>query len=241
MDNEESEQRVGWYPCPPAKEIPLHTMPIEPPKPTQEEDVLAKFNAVNVKFMNCNRWNSIPKEKMESIRRNYVKGVEIRQLPPGHFLAGEYGLFATEKFSRFDVIGEYAGKIVGDDAYGHYVAALEDKGHDDSLGVDAEFMGNEMRFINSYLNVAFKANVSMRTAYVNTYPHIVIVCTEDIDVGDELLLDYGDAYNKAYLLPKPIQPQNLNPLSTEELISALPFTRESSDEEDNKDSNQESS
>ena len=31
-----------------------------------------------------------------------------------------------------------------------------------------------MRFINSYLNVDFAPNVTMRTAYMNTYPRILI-------------------------------------------------------------------
>lgn len=95
-----------------------------------------------------------------------------------------------------------------------------------------------MRFINSYLNVDFAPNVTMRTAYMNTYPHILIgknptflyksifmfanekykmlissnpscsflllaVATRDIEPGEEFLLDYGEAYNKAFLLPQP--------------------------------------
>ena len=43
----------------------------------------------------------------------------------------------------------------------------------------------------------------MRTIYVNSYPHIAIVCTRDIEVGDEFLLDYGEAYNNAFLIPPP--------------------------------------
>lgn len=88
-------------------------------------------------------------------------------------------------------MGEYTGRVVDDSINGHYVAALEDKTLNESLGINAEHCGNEMRYINSYLNIDFEANVSMRTVYMNTYPHIVIVCTKDIEVGDELLLDYG--------------------------------------------------
>ena len=60
-----------------------------------------------------------------------------------------------------------------------------------SLGINAEDCGNEMRYINSYLNIAFSANVTMRTAYINTYPHILIIALATIEIGDELLLDYG--------------------------------------------------
>lgn len=115
------------------------------------------------------------------------------------------------------------GKIVGDTINGHYVAALEDKGHDDSLGIDAESCGNEMRFINSYIGIAFFPNVTMRTAYINTYPHIVLVCMQDIEPGDEFLLDYGEAYTKAYLTPKePNLIRTSEPLSMVELNDTLP-------------------
>lgn len=157
----------------------------------------------DIKYMTSNKWNSIPNDKREQCRRHKIHGVQVRQLPSDHFLAGEFGLFATQKFSRFDVLGEYTGKIVGCDVSGHYVAALEDKGNDESLGIDAQVCGSELRFINSYLNIAFKANVTMRTVYINTYPHIIIVCCDDIEVGDEFLLDYGEAYTKAFLTPHP--------------------------------------
>ena len=89
-----------------------------------------------------------------------------------------------------------------------------------------------MRFINSYLNVAPKANVTMRTVYISTLPHLVVVCTRDIQAGEEFLFDYGEAYNNAYLLPKkPSKPHA--EISLEELNRALPFTGESSSDEEN--------
>ncbi len=162
--------------------------------------------------------------------RYHIDGAEVRLLPVDHVLHGEYGLFATKKFEKFDVVGEYVGMIVGDGVYGHYVATLEDKSQHESLGIDAEKTGNEMRFINSYLNVAFFPNVTMRTVYVEGYPHIVIVCMLDIEVGDEFLLDYGEAYNKAYLLPKaPEKPPVVT--SEAEMRSALPFCNSDSEDE----------
>ncbi len=228
--HQERRPNVGWYPSPPpsADELPISNLNNSMASVKQSVESCDPFAETNVKYLHANRWNSIPKTKIESARRHKPKGIEVRKLPKDHFLYGEYGLFATERFSRFDIIGEYTGKIVGDEVQGgHYVAALEDKGNDESLGCDAEFHGNEMRFINSYLNVAFRPNVSMRTAYVNTYPHIIIVCTEDIEVGDEILLDYGEAYNKAYLLPKANLVRECE-ITLEEMQNALPFLKESS-------------
>ena len=108
---------------------------------------------------------------------------------------------------------------------GHYVAALEDKATSDSLGLDAEHCGNELRFINSYLNISFYPNVTMRTVYINTFPHLVVVCTKDIEPGDELLLDYGEGYNQAFIYPKQISVDT--PISREELSDVLPFAADS--------------
>ena len=155
-----------------------------------------------VNYITTNIWTGIPKHAKESCKRRVYKGVEGRLLTSDHPLCGEYGLFATKHFSRFDVIGEYIGKVVSSDKTGHYVAALEDAEHDKSLGLDAEFCGNEMRFINSYLGIANRCNVVMKTVYIDTLPHIIIICTEDISPGEEILFDYGESYNNAYLLPE---------------------------------------
>ena len=42
----------------------------------------------------------------------------------------------------------------------------------------------------------------MRTTYIETFPHLVVVCTRDIEIGEEILLDYGEAYNDIFLKPK---------------------------------------
>ncbi len=102
-------------------------------------------------------------------------------------------------------MGEYTGLVVDHTVTGPFVASIEDEREvvitDSTLniGIDAGRCGNEIRYINSYLGVACNPNVCMRTSFVNTYPHIVIVCLRDIAAGDELLLDYGEAYNNAYL------------------------------------------
>jgi hypothetical protein len=46
-------------------------------------------------------------------------------------------------------------------------------------------------------------NVALRTVYINTLPHVVFVCTTAVAIDDEFLVDYGVAYNTAYLSGKP--------------------------------------
>ena len=70
----------------------------------------------------------------------------------------------------------------------------------------------------------------MRTVYVNTYPHIVIVCMENIEVGDEFLLDYGEGYNSVFLKPKISIPAIPNDIVRSELPG---FASDSSSDDDN--------
>lgn len=230
IDTSDKVTEVSWYPGPPKTEIPMvssvfEKLQLEEKEKQEQED---PWKATGVKYTSSNKWQGIDKTKIENSRRHKIHGVEIRKLPKGHPLAGEYGLFAAKRFSKFDIIGEYTGKIVGNTIGGHYVAVLEDKEYDDSLGIDAEKHGNEMRFINSFLNVDFEANVVMKTVYVNTYPHIVIVCKKDIEVGDELLLDYGEEYTKAYLTAKP---KIIGEVAQEIIHKSLPFCDSESEEE----------
>lgn len=183
----------------------------------------------SVVYTQENSWEGISEERKAACMRHYPTGVEGRLLPEEHPLHGEYGLFATQRFSRFDVVGEYVGQVVSDEVTGHYVAALEDSSHDTSLGLNAEFTGNEMRFINSYLGVAEKANVIMKTAYISKIPHIMVICTEDIEPGQEILFDYGEAYNNAYLL-KNAESRAHTQITQEDIHFALPFC--DSDDED---------
>lgn len=116
---------------------------------------------------------------------------------------GAKGLFATKHFKMFDVIGEYCGVIRNDPNHGgEYVARFDEElysGSFKNLSVDAGNLGNECRFINSYRNVAPCPNVALRTCMINRLPSLFVICTRAIAPGEEILMDYGDEYNMAYL------------------------------------------
>jgi hypothetical protein len=131
--------------------------------------------------------------------------VQVRDLAEGHPCHGQQGLFATQAFARFDVLGEYTGRVVSKERGGHYVAVLENKAYEESLGVDAQEAGNEMRAINAFQGIGDRPNVKMRTVYINSLPHVVILCIEDVAPGEEFLLDYGEAYTSMYLQPKQVR------------------------------------
>lgn len=163
------------------------------------------FKEGEVTYINTNDWDSygISNDIKEASRSHTIKGVIVRDLPSNHVLSGQQGLFATEKFDKFDILGEYTGIITGEDKLsGQYLACLESsKDNHVSLGIDSELYGNEMRFINSYLNIDFTPNVMMKTAYISTYPHVMIIATREIEIGEEILLDYGSDYNNLFIIP----------------------------------------
>lgn len=235
---------TAWYPLrsgedgaadtPAPHVIPPPALPKATEPPHQPHPVWG-----SKRYLVSNNWGKVRKEDREAVRRSHIHGVEVRDLPVGHLLYGEQGLFATRKFEPFDIVGEYTGLVVGHSCYGHYVAAL-DHDSDTSLGIDAQECGNELRFINSHLNVAFSANVTLRVAYVRGMPHVLVVCRAAVEPGEELLLDYGAAYNTAYLLP-PADPQahamlkcTTSVQSQEQAWASLPGGGDDSDEEDDK-------
>jgi len=127
--------------------------------PCPEHDL---FTSGQVQYTMNNIWSKNMKAKKKSIYREKIHGVEVRDLGDEHFLGGlnQQGLFATKTFYEYDIIGEYAGRVVPSLVKGQYVACLESKHFEDSLGVEALETGNEMRFINSYQNIDFFPNVS---------------------------------------------------------------------------------
>lgn len=208
-DTSTNKSSVGWYPyrsrTEEAHSVESSTKEQEQNQKSRDGESPAKQDAerknmwpTGLKYFSANDWESVDEDLLAKIRRRSIRGVSMRLLPSDHVLKGQYGLFATLRFQRYDVIGEYTGVVVDENSSGHFVAGFDDL----NLSVDAEECGSELRFINSYLNIAFTPNVAMRTVFIDTLPRIIVLCIEDIEVGDELLLDYGEAYNKAYLTPK---------------------------------------
>lgn len=144
-------------------------------------------------YLVSNDWSNI---------RNYKKsksldGVEVRVLPKGHLLEGQKGLFATKAFSQYDIIGEYTGvvrKYSSTDSDNRYLFNLVD-----DLVIDARDYGNELRFGNSNKNISEEPNVTSTVSYIDGLPRVLYICTNDIEVGEEMLMNYGDDYNEEFL------------------------------------------
>lgn len=154
-----------------------------------------------VKHITSNTWprSSYGRKLRKRAARPWMKGVEIRQLRAPHPLAGQLGLFAATPFEQFDIVGEYCGQVYDANDGGEYATYLENRNEKYALGVDAATEGNECRFINHYKGIADEPNSVMKITYVEELPRVMIVCTKDVDVGQEFLLSYSDEYLEEYM------------------------------------------
>ena len=137
-----------------------------------------------------------------------MDGVEIREVGAGHRCHGTHfgrGLFAVRSFRIEQTVGCYAGCLRSATAWsqqrqchkeGQFAILL-----DTSLGLgsaplwlelDAEFVGNEGRFINDFRGIAPAPNARFTTkAHPCKGIWVLIVAIAPIRDGDELLVDYG--------------------------------------------------
>lgn len=162
---------------------------------------LEKHLSSRAKHITSNTWprSRQGRQLKKRAAQPYLHGVEIRRLEASHPLSDELGLYAVRNFCQFDIVGEYCGEVFDSQGGGEYATYLEDRSKKYALGVDASSEGNECRFINHFRGIAEEPNVIMKIGYVENLPRVMIVCTRDIDSGEELLLKYSDEYVEEYL------------------------------------------
>ena len=84
----------------------------------------------------------------KNLRKDFIPGVKIEKInDPNSILYNQFGLFSTIEFDKFDIIGQYTGKLVNEFQGGVYVASSN------KCCIDAINIGNELRFINDVMTV----------------------------------------------------------------------------------------
>jgi len=144
-----------------------------------------------------NDWNFIKNKHKFEKNHSSIEGIEVRVLPKGHLLEGEKGVFATKNFEQYDIIGEYTGVIKHIDKISDnnlYIFNLVD-----NFVIDGEKNSNELKYVNSYINISDSPNLIANVSYINKYPRVLYICSRNIKKGEELLIDYGDEYNNQYI------------------------------------------
>ncbi|KAI0374456.1 SET domain protein [Pilatotrama ljubarskyi] len=117
-----------------------------------------------------------------------------------HPARGQYGLFATKKIPPRTLILDYIGEVHCDDRpNSDYDLSLYRTPDCVSVGVDAEFAGNEARFVNDYRGVKPKPNAIFQERRTDSGELRMSVWSgsEAIKKGDELLVSYGKSWWRA--------------------------------------------
>lgn len=121
--------------------------------------------------------------------------IALALLKKPHPLAGERGVFATARIEKEVILGEFVGEISLTDApkdLSKYACCL--KLGDQFLVIDPKTIANELAFVNDYRGLGKKPNVGVTWIPHGGSFHFGFKTICPIRAGQELLIDYGDAY-----------------------------------------------
>ena len=110
--------------------------------------------------------------------------------------AGGYGVFAVEPISIGALVVEYAGLVAPatDEGFDPYGLSYAETLAGEPLRLSARRFGNAARFVN---HDSAKPNAEIARVKHRGLLRVVIVATEAIATGEQVLVDYGEAYWRA--------------------------------------------
>jgi len=176
---------------------------------------------------------SLNREKWEEytpsfLQRNLTSKVHIQEIKFGHWayctnlknmgIEKQYEVRASVHIEKDEMIGEYVGRVryQKDITDSHYVANfwypedMEESLGDKQLCIDAEFEGNEMRFVNSVApTTAFyiKQNATMSTVWCRNQLRVVMIATRNILKGQPIIVNYNEFSSSFFEENMPFLPQ----------------------------------
>lgn len=138
-------------------------------------------------FRAFNLWNTaLFKREIDGIRQKMT----VRWIDP---LKG-YGLFAEEKIPEMTCIGEYVGIVKKRDKKkdrdNSYIFEYAIDTFDTGYVIDAKKKGNHTRFINH----SDHPNLLSRWLVIEGLPRVVFFTKQQVEKGEELVVDYGPYY-----------------------------------------------
>ncbi|KAG4430406.1 hypothetical protein IFR05_014112 [Cadophora sp. M221] len=142
-----------------------------------------------------------------------------------------FGLYLAEAVKKGDFLSEYVGENISSEEADRrgivydrkYLSFLFDLNQD--RVIDAARLGNKTRFINHSSTTADGLNCEAKIVLVNGEHRIKFVALRDIDVGEELLFNYGKKFAEKQgldkTLPKAKASRKRGVLEGEEALDAL--------------------
>lgn len=166
----------------------------------------------NIQYLTAQRWHpSVSAEALTFLRcglpapgsassNSAPSYVFIRRITESsHPACGQCGLFASKRIPTKTCIIDYIGEVHCDDRPGSdYDLSLHRFQDGTSVGVDADKMGNESRFINDYRGVSSKPNAEFKDRRVAQGElRMSVWSLVEIKKGEEITVSYGKAWWKA--------------------------------------------
>ena len=112
-----------------------------------------------------------------------------------HPLASERGVFARAGIEKGVILGEFVGELsLTDSPKGLSKYACSLKLGDQFLIIDPERVANELAFVNDYRGLGEAPNVGVTWIPHGGSFHFGFKTISSVSAGEELLVDYGDAY-----------------------------------------------
>ena len=174
----------------------------------------------NVQYTNVcigEKYRAVPlKDNENKVEIREITGCKFYEnIKDREFYKGNcYGVFATEKIYKREIIYEYTGIFCTDDEKNKnskYLLRFPDnkliKKCERRLCIDSELCGNSSRFINDYHNIALGPNVEFQwindgTEYkykgITFSGRIITRAKEDIMPEEQLLTTHGVGYCKKW-------------------------------------------
>lgn len=138
----------------------------------------------------------VPSIHTELKRPNVLVSIRLVDIQ-SHPAYGQRGLFAKKPLAAGELITDYVGSVHRSESVSQtsdYVLALTPE-----ISIDAEFIGNEARFINDYRGVAQRANAEFRQFKHKASGELRmgVFALVLIPKGSEICLSYGKSFWKS--------------------------------------------
>ncbi|KAJ7293235.1 hypothetical protein C8J57DRAFT_1268463 [Mycena rebaudengoi] len=126
--------------------------------------------------------------------------VAIRRITTStHPACGQFGLFAARKIPAKEHIVDYFGEIHCEERKDsdYDLSLFRDPTLGINVGIDANKMGNESRFVNDYRGIQDKPNAVFVDRMASGELRIGIWSSRNIKKGEEILVSYGKGWWQA--------------------------------------------
>lgn len=126
--------------------------------------------------------------------------MKIQILEEGHLIAGQRGVFATDRIEPFTQLGEYVGEVyIGDGTPDMFprkdIHCWYANRNGINIQISSHRVANELAFINDFRDISPEPNVGLQWIIHKGSYHFGFVSLRSIEPGEELLVDYGHKWN----------------------------------------------